>query len=154
MKKYLFLILFLISLSIAMILPIYNYKSNETIYYDNDVVRIYTVYLKGEVKSDKVELPKGTKLKDFIYDYILDTADISSLDLDEEIKNNNVYVITTKGKININTATLKELKTLNGIGDVYGNLIINNRPYKSVSDLENILKSGVYEKIKDDIVCE
>lgn len=53
--------------------------------------------------------------------------------------------------ININTSTLKELDTLPGIGPVYGQNIIEHRPYSSVSELSSkaVLRPSVYEKIKD-----
>lgn len=55
--------------------------------------------------------------------------------------------------ININTASLNELDTLPGIGPVYAQTIIDHRPYSKTDDLVNnsILKSSVYEKIKDKI---
>lgn len=53
--------------------------------------------------------------------------------------------------ININMATLKELDTLPGIGPVYGQNIIEHRPYSSVVELssKSVLKPSTYEKIKD-----
>jgi len=55
--------------------------------------------------------------------------------------------------ININTANLKELDTLPGIGPVYGQSIIDHRPYSSVEELmsKGALKKSVYEKIKDKV---
>jgi len=55
--------------------------------------------------------------------------------------------------ININTADLKTLDTLPGIGPVYGQNIIEHRPYSNVDDLitKGVLKQSVYEKIKDKI---
>lgn len=55
--------------------------------------------------------------------------------------------------VNINSASLGELETLNGIGQVHGQNIIDNRPYSDVSDLlsKKILTQSVYDKIKDKI---
>lgn len=55
--------------------------------------------------------------------------------------------------ININTADLKTLDTLPGIGPVYGQNIIEHRPYSSVEELvsKGALKQSVFEKIKDKI---
>ncbi len=52
---------------------------------------------------------------------------------------------------NINTDSLSKLDKLPGIGPVFGQSIIDHRPYSSVEDLstKNILKKNVYEKIKD-----
>ena len=50
---------------------------------------------------------------------------------------NNQGVIVQVGesqKVNINTATLDELKSLQGIGDKKAQDIIDNRPYESIYD--------------------
>lgn len=78
----------------------------------------------------------------------------------ESAKNDGVYQNTSSvlgaektGLININTASLKELDTLPGIGPVYGQNIIEHRPYSNVEELlsKGVLKSSVYQKIKDSI---
>lgn len=53
--------------------------------------------------------------------------------------------------ININTASLSQLDSLPGIGPVYGQSIIDHRPYSEVGELlsKGALKQSVYEKIKD-----
>ena len=66
--------------------------------------------------------------------------------------------ITAEGLVNINTATLDELKTLNGIGDVIAERIIEYRSsnaFKSKEDVMSVngIGKAVYEKIKDHIIC-
>jgi len=53
--------------------------------------------------------------------------------------------------ININTASLGELDSLPGIGPVYGQSIIEHRPYSNTEELlsKGALKSSVYQKVKD-----
>ena len=53
--------------------------------------------------------------------------------------------------ININTASLQELDTLPGIGPVYGQSIVEHRPYSNIEELmsKGALKKNVYEKVKD-----
>ncbi|MBI4084692.1 MAG: ComEA family DNA-binding protein [Candidatus Levybacteria bacterium] len=55
--------------------------------------------------------------------------------------------------ININSATLTELDSLPGIGQITGQKIIDNRPYASIDDLQSkkIVSKSVFEKIKDKI---
>jgi competence protein ComEC len=49
---------------------------------------------------------------------------------------------TITGKVDINTATMKELVALPGIGKKTAQNIINGRPYKSVNDLEKVQGIG------------
>lgn len=53
--------------------------------------------------------------------------------------------------ININTADLKTLDTLPGIGPAYAQNIIEHRSYSNVEELstKGVLKKSTYEKIKD-----
>lgn len=59
----------------------------------------------------------------------------------------------SQGLVNINTATLSQLESLPGIGPVYGQSIIDHRPYSGVEELyeKGVLKKNVYEKIKDKV---
>jgi competence protein ComEA len=61
--------------------------------------------------------------------------------------------VANEGLININTASLKDLDGLPGIGQVYGQKIIDQRPYSDVNELvsKNVLKESVFNKIKDKI---
>lgn len=61
------------------------------------------------------------------------------------------------GKVNINTASEEELKTLNGIGDTRAKSIAEyrkaNGSFQTIEDLMKVdgIKEGVFEKIKDSI---
>ena len=64
---------------------------------------------------------------------------------------------TEAGLININYASADELKTLNGIGDVMAERIIeyrSSKPFKSKEDIMSVdgIGSKTYEKIKDHII--
>ena len=57
----------------------------------------------------------------------------------------------SNNQININTASLAELDRLPGIGQIYGQSIIDHRPYSNVEELlsKGALKQSVYNKVRD-----
>lgn len=81
--------------------------------------------------------------------------------LDEPTANKNnsiksdqgVLSAETGGLVNINTASLTELDRLPGIGQVYGQNIIEHRPYSNTEELvsKGVLVKSVFEKIKNQI---
>ena len=66
--------------------------------------------------------------------------------------------ITADGKVNLNTATLEELMTLNGVGETRAKAIVEyrtqNGPFTKEEDIMQIpgIKEGIYSKIQDQIV--
>jgi len=58
-------------------------------------------------------------------------------------------------KIDINTASADQLKSIPGVGDAYSKRIIDGRPYTAKNQLvsRGILPQGVYDKIKDQIIA-
>jgi|GEM_PF-4587416 len=58
-------------------------------------------------------------------------------------------------RIDINSASRKELKTLTGIGDAEADRIVAGRPYLSKAELvnRNVLPVGPYLSIKNQIIA-
>jgi len=58
-------------------------------------------------------------------------------------------------KIDINTATIDQLKAFPGIGDVYAKKIVDGRPYANKGQLtsKKVIPVGVYNKIKEQIIA-
>ncbi len=61
-----------------------------------------------------------------------------------------------KEKLDLNSASEADLKTLPGIGDALAKKIVDGRPYKRKDELvsKNIVPRATYEKIKDDIIAK
>lgn len=59
-----------------------------------------------------------------------------------------------KDKVNINTASKEELKSLPNIGDKLAIEIINNRPYSSIYDLNKVngIGEGIINNLKEKVI--
>lgn len=160
-----------------------KFDSKEEIIEENSEELV--VYIKGAVKYPGIlVVEQGSRVADLIEDAggPDEGADFNSVNLarkvqDEEmihipyhgeeavpIEKGNTEITVDAGnqesnagiKININTASKEELKTLSGIGDVTADKIINHREstgFKAIEDIMDV--SGIGEKkfeaIKDSI---
>lgn len=109
---------------------------------------VIIVYSKTEIKNmkedSKITCPP------------CNNACVTENDEKAKLKENSQNV-TTNGKVNINSADLEILQTLEGIGEAKAKAIIEYRTqngnFKTIEDIKNVSGIGdsVYEKIKDHI---
>ena len=154
-----------------------NENNDEKI--ENKISKI-KVHITGEVlKKGLIELDEGSRIADAINEAgnITEFADLSKVNLAYELSDGQkVYIPSIKdeseeyisenagenviededvkdGKININTADIDLLQTINGVGESLANKIIDyrkqNGKFKSIEDLKNV--SGIGEKKFEDI---
>ena len=110
-------------------------------------------------KADRVWMDKylnrATKVTDGQKVYIpslnQQSNDLSANKSDGVKTDQSVLGVIGSHPVNINTASLTDLDSLPGIGPVYGQSIIEHRPYSSVEELlsKGALKTSVYNKVKD-----
>lgn len=135
------------------------------------------VHITGAVnKPGVIKLAQGSRLIDAIEKLggLTENADTDSVNLASVLEDEDKIHIYTKdetaetgagstsaasgtGRVNINTASLEDLRTLPGIGDAIGKSIIDyrekNGAFRSLEDLKEVDRIGdkVFEKLKDSI---
>lgn len=162
-------------------------NSNKTKADDNNAskkqesTKTIIVDIKGAVKNPKeYELPEGSRIRDLVNaaggldkDADENTVHFSKILRDEECiivykigehQNSGTTVIETNstssnnnGKININIATIEQLSTLYGIGEVKAKAIIEYREknggFKSIEELGNVdgIGTKTIDKLRDKV---
>ncbi len=123
-----------------------------------DVGKI-TVTISGAVNNPGTfDVPSNWKLIDLLnFVGLKASSDLSGVSLDKTLEDEKSYNIDYLyyTKININTASLEQLITLSGIGEVTANKIIAYRSEKYFTDITQLMDIGVsaktFAEIKDEI---
>jgi competence protein ComEA len=139
------------------------------------------VEIKGEVKKpDVYMLDENSIIKDLIEvaGGLTENADLSNINRAKKLQDHDLIYIANKNEIangaqnvnqssnlnnnvqkrvNINSATIEELKTIKGIGDAKAKSIIEYREknggFKNIEDIKNVTGIGekMFETIKEEI---
>lgn len=169
------LLITFISGTLFIISLINNFNNTELFFLNGEPVEFRFgkfVYLTGGVKNPGVyEFIEGEKIIDLIERSggLTENADntliAQKLNLSEKLKDEQRIFVPIKQSniesssdtieksklININSATIKELETLPGIGSVTAQRIIDLRPFENIEDIKKV--SGISEnkfiQIKD-----
>jgi len=148
------LIIVLVILTFLYAVPTSNMKIEDL---NNKTIK---VSIQGMVEKEKVvELPIYSTIEDALKEVeLLDSADTSSMNLLQVLKDNDIINVLEKkneSKVSINSATLEELMTVKGIGESKAKSIIEYRNtnglFQSLEDLMNIvgIKEKTLEKLRD-----
>lgn len=136
---------------------VYKLSKNSIV---NDVIKL-AGGLKSGATTDDINLSKAIYNEMVIYistkselkEKQNNTSNIPSNTSETKVDN----ICVNQSKVNINSATVDELTTLNGIGEAKAIKIIDYRNtnglFKSIEDIKNVSGIGeaFYEKIKDNI---
>lgn len=139
------------------------------------------VEIKGEVKKpDVYMLDENSIIKDLIEvaGGLTENADLSNINRAKKLQDHDLIYIANKNevvngiqnpnqssnnngnvskRVNINNATLEELKTIKGVGDAKAKSIIEYREqnggFKTIDDIKNVTGIGdkMFESIKEQI---
>ena len=144
---------------------------------------LITVDVKGAVKSPGIyDLPVGSRVNDAVQKAggLTEQADSKSLNLAQRVSDEALVYVPTKGeesasqqagsgvhsstskdkKVNLNKASLEELKQVKGLGGKRAQDIIDHREangkFKSVDELKNVSGIGAktIEKLKDYVTVD
>lgn len=126
---------------------------------DDDSIVKDVIDLAGGVteEADLSDINRAKKLQNHELIYIRNKNEINSNFEDNKVVNNLETAANTNNMVNINSATLEELKTLNGIGDAKANRIVEYREknggFTSIDQIKEVDGIGekMFEKIKDKI---
>ncbi|MCY6355737.1 helix-hairpin-helix domain-containing protein [Clostridium sp. ZS2-4] len=145
----------------TIVVEIKGQVKNPNVYVMKFGSRVYELIQKAggyTVKADTFSVNGSMKLKDEDCIMVYSKEEIKNSRMPNQLNRiNSTTGEEERGKINLNTATKEELKTLPGIGEVTAQKIIDYREqnggFSSVEDLKKISRIGekTIEKFKDKI---
>ena len=109
--------------------------------------------------GERLYIPTDEEVRQGLDEYLMSGISVGDVG-DESQRNGSISRESgagAAGKVNINTASREELKTLNGIGDTRAENILSyrelNGAFQCVEDLMKVdgIKEGVFNKMKDSI---
>lgn len=109
---------------------------------------------KADREWVETNLNKAQKLKDGDKVYIpLEGGKVKGEVSGSTNVTSGVSTATVSSKININSATLAELDTLWGVGQITAQKIVDNRPYQKIEDLvsKKVISRSTFQKISGQI---
>jgi competence protein ComEA len=106
--------------------------------------------------SQKIYIPSNSELLCELKEFTLKEEKVVPTSVSNEAMGQATQIDgqqTEEKCININSATITELDSLNGIGLSTAQKIIDNRPYNSIEEILNVngIGEATYEKFKDNI---
>lgn len=133
--------------------------NNPGIYTVDDETRLYEVIeLAGGLKEDADidSINQAEYVEDGQKILIPFANQVDQASTETNNANGAASTVSSNGRVNINSASKDELKTLTGIGDVIADRIIDYRSanrFKSIDEIKNVKGIGdsIYEKIKANI---
>jgi competence protein ComEA len=87
----------------------------------------------------------------------VNSATLKAPPLEQKVSGSATDLKASTGElIDINSATEKQLKAINGVGSEYSERIIAGRPYFTQEQLvtRKVIPSDLYEKIKEQIIAK
>lgn len=121
-------------------------SKSEPIVVEKYVTSVDTKVLSDD--SDKVEEPEKTEG--------INKAQVLQTSESTKAENSETQLVAVSDKVNINTATKEELMSLQGIGEVLSERIIEyrkNAKFNSIDEIQQVKGIGekTFEKLKDSI---
>jgi DNA uptake protein ComE-like DNA-binding protein len=111
---------------------------------------------KGESMKRKLSRLMALALSMALMAGIMTTSGVAMAQASSAASTTSKAASTATSKLDLNSASLDQLKALPGIGDVYAQKIVDGRPYAKKTDLvqKKIVPQATYNKISSLVVAK